>query len=249
MFSSKENDKDEVTAHFLSLSLFCNDFIFYFYMRKWQLNSQSEEPLSVAAKLPASFNAWPEWSTPRSEYFEDGSLFHILGDITWRTQLAEHDLPGDEVVAVWAELMYLAIYQVLGYLRGLTSPSLTTEDLTMQLYTSTSFLLLAMSLLVTGSTYLGESIICSLHSPIMYYDVTACSHAWITWCSRWYLNGCWTPIATSMPPTQWTTHLTKHRRTQLSTLCMVCVRFIILGQQVISGLGEVNPTSGLTFHR
>ena len=145
--------------------------------------------------------------------------------------------------------MYLAIYQVLGYLRGLTSPSLTTEDLTMQLYTSTSFLLLAMSLLVTGSTYLGESIICSLHSPIMYYDVTACCHAWITWCSRWYLNGCWTPIATSMPPTQWTTHLTKHRRTQLSTLCMVCVRFIILGQQVISGLGEVNPTSGLTFHR
>ena len=46
----------------------------------------------------------------------------------------------------------------------------------MQLYTSTSFLLLAMSLLVTGSTYLGESIICSLHSPIMYYDVSmACS--------------------------------------------------------------------------
>ena len=42
----------------------------------------------------------------------------------------------------------------------------------MQLYTSTSFLLLAMSLLVTGSTYLGESIICSLHSPIMYYDVS-----------------------------------------------------------------------------
>ena len=42
----------------------------------------------------------------------------------------------------------------------------------MQLYTSTSFLLLAMSLLVTGSTYLGESIICSLHSPIMYNDVS-----------------------------------------------------------------------------
>ena len=60
---------------------------------------------------------------------------------------------------------------MLGYLRGLASPSLTTEDLTMQLYTATSFLLLAMSLLVTSSTFLGEAIICTLHSPIMYYDV------------------------------------------------------------------------------
>ena len=118
MFSSKENDKDEVTAHFLSLSLFCNDFVFYFYLRKWQLNSQSEEPLSVAAKLPASFNAWPEWSTPRSEYFEDGSLFHILGDITWRTQLAEHDLPGDEVLC-----FFLAELDVLGNLSGAWLPA------------------------------------------------------------------------------------------------------------------------------
>ena len=68
--------------------------------------------------------------------------------------------------------------QVLGYLRGLTSPSLTTEDLMLQLYTFTSFLLLAMSLLVTGSTYLGESIICSLHSPIMYSDVRTRNPAW-----------------------------------------------------------------------
>jgi len=112
------------------------------------------------------------------------------------------------------------IFQVLGYLRGLTSPSLTTEDLMMQLYTSTSFLLLAMSLLVTGSTYLGESIICSLHSPIMYSDVIP-KRMVDTYC---YIHATYT--VDDGPPYQVDTTLYS-----------------------MQGLGEVTPTSGLTFHR
>ena len=157
----------------------------------------------------------------------------------------------------WWKLLFKGVFwkysvkpdQVLGYLRGLTSPSLTTEDLMLQLYTSTSFLLLAMSLLVTGSTYLGESIICSLHSPIMYSDVRTRNPAWTPSWRRWSRSGWWTPTATSTPPTPWTASPPKTWRMEPFTQCKVCSLFKSYCEQASPGLGEVTPTSHITFHR
>ncbi len=55
------------------------------------------------------------------------------------------------------------IFQILGYLKGLSSHTVITEDLMFSVYSLTSFLLLSMAVLVTGKTFLSEPIICTLN--------------------------------------------------------------------------------------
>ena len=65
------------------------------------------------------------------------------------------------------------ILQVLGYLKGLTAVDVVTEDAMIWLYSLTAFILLGMSILVTGKSYLGDPIECTMNT----YEYTKASES------------------------------------------------------------------------
>ena len=56
------------------------------------------------------------------------------------------------------------IFQALGYLKGLSSVTVVTEDLMLWMYSLTTFIMVGMSIMVTGKAYLSDPIVCTLNT-------------------------------------------------------------------------------------
>ena len=65
------------------------------------------------------------------------------------------------------------IFQVLGYLEGLSSVTVVTEDMMLWMYSLTTFIMVGMSIMVTGKAYLSDAIVCTLNT----YEYTKASQA------------------------------------------------------------------------
>ena len=63
------------------------------------------------------------------------------------------------------------IFQVLGFLKGLSAVNVVTEDLMLWIYSLTTFIMVGMSIMVTGKAYLSDPIVCTLNA----YEYTKAS--------------------------------------------------------------------------